>query len=270
MIDAETTLYFVNLPKSATGRFQISSGQCPTLDAPYTQFFVLGPMARASANGCESNGYAEFTVSGDGVGGSMAVVTDESGDWRGFLPAGDYTISNENASAEFTVLVDATTVVVAVDYYSGPRGTLTIERYECSEGDTGGVQIEVYEGGGGLPSNESCVPSAANVEIYADADGVAPIVADLGEDGQTTVEVASGSYLIRDGSGAEATVEVTEAGWTQAIINVVTISGAVAAQTHFCPDPASNFEDASNPDYWDAECVTREPRRADCRCRFVW
>ena len=259
VVDTEASLSFINLLTSSTGRFQISSGQCPTLDDPYTKFVVLGPMVRSAANSCEANGYAEFTIIGDGVGGSMAVVTDESGDWRGFLPAGNYTISNNRASADFDVQVDGTTVVVAVDYYSGPRGTLTVERYECSEGETGGVQIDVYYGGGGLPLNESCVPSAANVEIFADADGVAPIVADLGDDGQTTVEIAIGSYLIRDSSGFETTVEVTEAGWTQAIINVVTVSGAVAAQTHFCPDPASNFEDASNPEYWDTECLPGSP-----------
>ena len=259
VVDTEASLSFINLLTSSTGRFQISSGQCPTLGDPYTKFVVLGPMVRSAANGCEANGYAEFTISGEGVGGSVAVVTDESGGWRGFLPAGNYTISNSSASADFVVQVDATTVVVAIDYYAGPRGTLTVERYECSEGETGGVQIDVYYGGGGLPLNESCVPSAANVEIFADADGVAPIVADLGDDGQTTVEIATGSYLIRDSSGVETTVEVTEAGWTQAIINVVTVSGAVAAQTHYCPDPASNFEDASNPEYWDNECVPGSP-----------
>lgn len=159
--ESGSSAYIVNIKVETAGRLQISNGQCPTSGEARTQFIVVGPLAmQAAALGCEPRGNTSLTVSGPG--GTYSVVTDGSGNWVGTLPVGTYTVSNENGSEDAEVQSGSTTIVMVVDYVPGPKGTLTIQRYDCAEG-TEGTTITI-DGG---PNNDTCLPSDKSVSVSA-------------------------------------------------------------------------------------------------------
>ncbi len=128
--------YIVNIQVSTAGRLQIANGQCPTTGEARTEFIVVGPLAiQASALGCEPHAGASLTVSGPG--GTYSIVTYDDGNWIGTIPVGAYTISNAHSSASLEVVSGSTTIVLVVDYVPGAKGTLSVERYDCAEGDEG-------------------------------------------------------------------------------------------------------------------------------------
>lgn len=241
--------YIVNIQVSTAGRLQISNGQCPTSGEARTQFIVVGPLAvQSSALGCEPRAGASLTVSG--AGGTYSVVTDGAGNWIGTVPVGSYTISNANASAGLEVVAGATTIVLAVDYVPGPKGTLSIERYDCAEGAEGTV---ITIGGG--PNNASCVPSDKSVSVASAEGGAAPLVVDLGEDGATSVEVAAGAYVVTDGpTGASAAVQVPEGDTVTASINSTILSGAISASLFWCSQSVSGSVDPNSWGNWTTGC----------------
>jgi hypothetical protein len=234
----------VNIQVTTAGRLQISSGQCPTSGDARAEFIVVGPLAiQSSALGCAPLAGASLTVSGPG--GTYSVVTDAGGNWIGTVPVGSYTVSKANAvePAVIEVVSGATTLVMVVDYIPGAKGTLTIERYDCADGDEG-TTITI----GGGPNNASCVPSDRSVSVASAEGGSAPLVIDLGEDGSTSVEVAAGDYVITDGpTGASAPVQVTEGESVTAAINSTIRTGAVAASLFWCPESVSG---SVNPNSW--------------------
>jgi hypothetical protein len=234
--------YIVNIQVETAGRLQISNGQCPTSGEPRTEFIVVGPLAvQSSALGCEPRAGASLTVSGPG--GTYSVVTDANGNWIGTVPVGEYTISNANGSAGLEVVSGATTIVLAVDYVAGPKGTLTVQRYDCAEG-TEGTTIVV----GGGPNNGTCLPSDKSVSVASAEGGAAPLVIDLGEDGSSSVEVAAGDYIVTDGpTGASAPVQVPEGESVTAAINSTILTGAVSASLFWCSESVSG---SVNPNAW--------------------
>ncbi len=242
--------YIVNIQVSTAGRLQVSNGQCPTSGEARTQFIVVGPLAvQSSALGCEPRAGASLTVTGPG--GTYSVVTDGAGNWIGTVPVGSYTISNANASAGLEVVAGATTIVLAVDYVPGPKGTLSIQRYDCADGDEG-TTITI----GGGPNNGSCVPSDKSVSVASAEGGAAPLVIDLGEDGTTSVDVAAGNYIVTDGpTGASAPVQVAEGESVTAAINSTIRTGAVSASLFWCSASVSGSVNPSAWGNWTSRCA---------------
>lgn len=241
--------YIVNIQVNTAGRLQISNGQCPTSGESRTEFIVVGPLAvQSSALGCEPRAGASLTVTG--AGGSYSVVTDGSGNWIGTIPVGSYTVSNANASTEVEVVSGATTIVLAVDYVPGPKGSLTIERYDCAEG-VEGTTITV----GGGPNNASCVPSGKSVSVSPGGGGAALIIA-LGENGSTTIEVAAGDYIVADGptNAPPALVNVVEGESVTVAINSTILTGSVSASLFWCSESVSGSVNPTTWGSWTTGC----------------
>ncbi len=237
----------INIAVETAGRVQISNGQCPTSGEARTQFIVVGPLAvQAAGLGCEPHGGTTLTLTGPG--GSYSAGTDGDGNWIGTLPIGSYTIANANGSAELDVQAGATTIVLVVDYVPGPKGTLTIQRFDCAEGSEG-TTITI-DGG---PNNDSCLPSGKSVSVSAvvgadDPPPPAPLVIDLGEDGSTSIDVAAGGYVVTDGpTGVSAAVQVDEGSSVTATINSTILTGVVSASVYWCNSAVSS---SVNPDSW--------------------
>lgn len=239
----------VNIQVNTAGRLQISVGQCPTSGDARTQFIVVGPLAVQSAGlGCQPSVGAALTVSGPG--GTYSVVTDGGGNWVGTLPVGSYSISNDNASTSAEVVSGSTTIVLAVNYVPGPKGTLSIQRYDCADGAEG-TTITI----GGGPANDSCVPSDKSVSVASAEGGAAPLVIDLGEDGSTSVDVAAGDYVVTDGpTGASASVQVPEGETVTAAINSTILTGAVSASLFWCSQSVSGSVNPSSWGNWTNRC----------------
>ncbi|MCA9859762.1 MAG: hypothetical protein KC438_08570 [Thermomicrobiales bacterium] len=242
--------YLVNIEVATAGRLQVSNGQCPTSGEARTEFIVVGPLAvQSAALGCEPDGGGAFTVTGSG--GTYSVVTDGGGNWTGTLPVGEYTIANDNASTALEVRSGSTTIVLAVDYVPGPKGTLTIQRYDCAEGDEG--TFITIDGG---PNNESCVPSNQTVNVSSLGGESAPLAIDLGEDGSTSVDVAAGDYVVTDGpTGASADVTVAEGSSVTATINSTILTGSVSASLFWCGSAVSGSVNPSNWGNWTTGCA---------------
>lgn len=239
----------VNIEVQTAGRLQISNGQCPTSGDPRTQFIVVGPLAvQASGLGCEPHGGTSLTVTGPG--GAYSVVTDASGNWVGTLPVGTYTISNANGSEELDVETGATTIVLVVDYVPGPKGILTIQRFDCTEGSEG--TIITIDGG---PNNDSCLPSNETVSVAAAGGDAAPLAIELGDDGATSIDVAAGDYVVTDGpTGTSANVQVDEGSSVTATINSTILTGVVSANLFWCDSSVSGSVNPTAPGNWTNAC----------------
>lgn len=244
----------VNIEVQTAGRLQISNGYCPTSGDARSQFIVVGPLAvQSAALGCEPRPGASLTISG--TGGTYPVVTDGSGNWVGTLPVGDYTVSNENGEGYATVRSGSTTIVLVVDYVPGPKGTLTIQRFDCADGDEG-TTIDI-DGG---PKNDTCVPSDKQVEVASVEGSAAPLSIDLGEDGSTSIDVAAGAYVVTDGpSGVSAEVTVDEGSSVTAAINSTIRTGVVSASIYWCSAAVSS---AVNPGEWGSWANRCSPAEA--------
>jgi len=245
----DATGYIVNIQVETAGRLQISNGQCPTSGAARTQFIVVGPFAvQATSLGCEPRGHTTLTVVGPGE--TYSAVTDGQGNWIGTLPVGAYTVSNENGSEEAEVKVGSTTIMMVVDFVPGPKGTLTIQRYDCSEGDEG-TTITI-DGG---PNNDSCLPSDKSVTVSAAGGDTAPLAIDLGEDGATSIDVAAGDYVVIDGpTGTSADVQVVEGESVTATINSTPLTGSVTASMFWCTSNVSGSVTPGRLGNWSNGC----------------
>ncbi len=248
--EAGASATIVNIEVQTAGRLQISNGQCPTSGEARSQFIVLGPLAvQATGLGCAPLGGTTLTVSGPG--GVYSAMTDDAGNWIGTLPIGTYTISNVNGSAELDVQAGATTIVLVVDYVPGPKGSLTIQRYDCAEGAEG-TTITI-DGG---PNNESCLPSNERVTVSAAGGSAAPLVIDLGDDGATSVDLAAGAYIVTDGpTGVSGNVDITEGGAVTATINSTILTGVVSASLFWCDSSVSGAVDPSTWGNWTNKCA---------------
>ncbi|MGD9711863.1 MAG: hypothetical protein AB7V46_07350 [Thermomicrobiales bacterium] len=255
VIEGATT-FLVNVRDSSQGRFQVASGQCFTLGEPRTEMMVMGPMVRAADEACGPLGGVEFTLTGGSLAGPTSIVTSGAGSWTGYLEPGEYSLARNGVAVTFDVEAAAITAVVSIDYVTGPSGTLTVERYLCSDGETNGVTVVVYPGGGGGAANASCVLDSKNVEVYS-LGGASPMLLDL-QGGSITVDLAADmgdQYVVRDASGAESEPFLLGSGESvQVVINEIRVVGSISAQLFHCDDPASNFEDATLTGYWTESC----------------
>ncbi|MBX3071912.1 MAG: hypothetical protein KF883_15510 [Thermomicrobiales bacterium] len=247
------TTFLVNVRDASMGRFQVASGQCFTLDDPRVEMMVIGPMVQAAQQSCGPLGGAEFALAGGPSASSQTIVTSGAGSWTGYLEPGEYTLSRGGTSVSFSVQAGAITAVVSIDYVAGASGTLSVQRYYCTDGETAGVTIAVYPGGGGGAPNASCVLSSANV-VFGYIGGQ-PGILDL-QGGSISVEVAAGDeYYVRDVSGVTSEAFTIGEGETvQVVISEIHVVGSLSVQLYRCTDPASNFEDPSQADYWESEC----------------
>lgn len=247
--EAGATGYIVNIQVETAGRLQISNGQCPTSGEARSEFIVIGPLAIQSAGlGCAPRGNTTLTLVGPG--GTYSAVTDAQGNWIGTLPVGAYTVSNANTSEEVEVKSGYTTIVLVVDYMPGPKGTLTIQRFDCAEGDEG-TTIEI----GGGPANDSCLPSNKSVSVASVEPGQAPLIFDLGDDGSSSIDVAAGDYVVSDGSTpASIDVPVTEGSAVTVTINSTILTGSVSAAMFWCNSNASGSVNPGNLGNWSNRC----------------
>jgi hypothetical protein len=252
----DSSVVFINVAETEMGQFQLASGICPTLGEPRTEFTVVGPIVRA-ASACEANGGSAFTVTNTKAGGeSQTLVTDDGGGWEGYLEVGSYTISNANGSGSFTVENGAITLVIATEYVAGPTGTLVIQGWFCTAGTEAGTEISAQSGASG-PPNDSCAPSDQSVSIDSIPPRAAPINLSLGDDGQSTLTLAEGSYVVTDvASGASAFVDVDASGTSYVVIVKTVLTGDVIAVIYSCADSNSWNQDRTNPSYWTANCTS--------------
>jgi hypothetical protein len=249
----DSSVVFINVAETEMGRFQLASGICPGTDGPKTEFFVVGPIVRA-ASVCEPNGGSVFTITGEKLSeGSKTIVTDDGGNWQGFLPIGSYTVADVYASTTFTVETGNTTLIIATHIIKGPTGSLLIQGWYCTEGAESGTTIAVADGRTG-PPNDSCSPSDRAVRVSA--GDAAPINLNLGDDGESSLTLAEGDYLVTDvASGVSTVVTVSESSPGYVVITKTELTGKVNATIRWCPDPNSRHQGAGSRAYWDAHCA---------------
>jgi hypothetical protein len=193
---------FVHLPTADLGRMQIISGTCPTSGDSGTVFRVIEPGPHlAAADSCEATGNVPFVITGGALGDGLAVSTDGDGNWRGFLPAGDYVItSTDNVTADLTIYNEDITVVVAIDYVAQPTGSLSIKRWECSSDPDAAVTIDISETAPDDPAD--CTPSNGYVtltEVGSSADPAELLM----DNGAASIELKPGSYVLTDETSGE-------------------------------------------------------------------
>jgi hypothetical protein len=260
LVEGPAAVNLVNLADlEDQGRFQLSNQQCYTSGEPFTEFLpVLGPMVRAASADCVGPlAGAEYTVTGGALTEPLVLTADSGGGWTGYLDPGDYTIARNGASTEFSIVINQITVVLTVDWITGAKGTVAVQRYTCSEGEASGTSVELFDGGGGSPPNASCVPSDANVQLIESGSSAEPL--NLSGNG-SEIQVAAGDYVVYDVTGdVSQALTVTEGGYIQALIVEIRLTGVVAAQVNLCADPSSNFEDPTRPGYWAGSCGPAAP-----------
>jgi hypothetical protein len=261
-VESDSVVVLINIPETSTtdepveGRLQIASGQCFTLNEPRVEFIIVGPLARAASQECGPLPDASYVIEGGNLAEPLTLITDGSGDWRGALEIGDYTISRNGWSESFSVEEDATTVVVAIDFILGPQGTLTVERYVCTEGESNSIVFLIDPVAGTEFPNDSCAATNEHVEVMAAGSTADPLVMDLGDDGITTVDVAAGEYYAQTDAGSSGLFTVPDGGSVRVVIVEVRVTGSIVAMVGFCSDPISNFEDPTKADYWLTECTS--------------
>lgn len=248
---------FVNVVETVLGRLQIVNGSCPTSGETRTEFRVIGPHAISAAATpvCSPTARAVFTITGGTlpVGGIQA-ITDDNGVWRGYLAAGDYTVIDDSgASDEATVEADELTAVIVIDYFRPPTGVLVVQRWVCTEGEEERTDIIVD----GDASGPGCglADGQMSLSTISEASAASSITFSLGPDGEATMTLPPGTYLLTDlSSSASAQVSVAAGRTTRASVRTISLYGTLVVRHFWCADPASNDEDASDPAYWEAEC----------------
>jgi hypothetical protein len=191
-----------------------------------------------------------LTISGDD--GTTDVETDDGGNWQDYMDPGSYTISDPETGDSVVVQVQAgeTTFVLAVRFVPGPKGTLILQRFECERG-VAGTSIEVNGG----PANGSCLPSDASIEVDAASGEAEPLVVDLGSDGESSLEIAEGAYIVTDGpSGAETDVNVEAASSVSVVVNGPVLLGTIAASIRWCPASVLGVLNPDNASQWAESC----------------
>jgi hypothetical protein len=220
----------VRVGDQQAGRLQVVNGSCPTSeDEPRTEFTVVGPPVSggASATPCEPTNEAPFTISGRLLGGDLSVVTGGDGAWRGTLPAGTYTVTDDSgASVSVDVIAGETTVVTAIDYVPAPDGTLIVSKVRCTEGEEAGTTITIDDAAN--EDDSSCTPSDGEFRLaeVAEGDGtaVAVEVFALGPGGQAELTLRTGDYRLTDlASGETATFTIGDGTTTAVTVRHVVV-----------------------------------------------
>jgi hypothetical protein len=162
-------------------------------------------------------------------------------------------IDDSGASETVTVEADELTVVIVIDYFEPPTGTLVIQKWWCTEGEAEGTEI-IINGDGSGPG---CALTDAQIALseVGNPGSSSSISFGLGPDGEATMALPEGTYLLTDvSSSASAQVEVRAGRTTRASVRTIALYGTLVVRHFWCADPDSNNEDASDPSYWEAEC----------------
>jgi hypothetical protein len=196
-----------------------------------------------------------FTITGGTLPeGGIQAITDDNGVWRGYLAAGDYTVIDDSgASDTATVETEELTVVIVIDYFRPPTGVLVVQRWVCTQGEEERTDIVID----GDVSGPGCglADGQMSLSTVAEASAASSITFSLGPDGEATMALPPGVYLLTDlSSSVSAQVSVAAGRTTRASVRTISLYGTLVVRHYWCADPASNDEDASNPAYWQAEC----------------
>lgn len=216
--EAGGAITFIHLSEPIVGRLQIVNGSCPTSGESRTEFRVIEPrsVAMADAPECEATGGTVFTILGGTLGdGGISVVTGDDGAWRGYLPAGTYTVVDDSSeSAEVTVIVDDISVVVVVDYISHPIGVLNVSRFTCDDAEQAGIEISFFGTEPTVGDDDDCAPTDGDVTIDVDSVVSSASVATitLGSDGVEEIELDPGDYVFTDDASGESASFTIEGG----------------------------------------------------------
>jgi hypothetical protein len=188
----------------------------------------------------------------------LVVTTGDDASWRGFLPAGTYTVlDGTTSSAAFDVVADSITAVVVIDYVPMPRGSLVVTRVLCTQGDQEGTSITV----GDTPDTggPGCALQDSDFRIANAGDGTSGPSQDftLGPDGSASVELTAGNYVLTDlASGQQVNVTVGEGGTTAANVRQIVLTGRAVVRHFLCNDPASNDADPADASYFTDNCTS--------------
>jgi hypothetical protein len=213
--EADSVIVFIHLTEPLVGRLQIVNGSCPTSGEDRTEFRVIEPasVAAADAPECAATGGTIFTILGGTLAeGGISVVTGDDGAWRGFLPAGTYTVVDDSgASGEVTVIVDDISVVVVVDYISHPIGVLNVSRFLC-EAEAAGIEITFFGSEPSVGDDDGCDPvdGTITIDVVSEVSAASVVTFDLGADGVEEIELEPGDYVLSDdntGETANFTIE---------------------------------------------------------------
>jgi len=161
------------------------------------------------------------------------VTTGDDGNWRGFLPAGTYTVTSvfSGVSGDVNVIVDDISFVKVVDYYSRPLAVLNVSRFACEDPNPTGISVSVSDGPPDAWNDNACSPAEGRVRIDVTSEVSAASVGTYAFDssGQIEVDLEPGSYRVTDVASGEYVDVNLEAGvrvWTL-IQDVITGSGGV-------------------------------------------
>jgi len=229
--EAGSVIVFIHLTEPLVGRLQIVNGSCPTAGETRTEFRVIEPksVAMAAAPVCAATGGTVFQILGGTLpDGGMWVITDGDGAWRGYLPAGVYTVVDDStASADVTVIVNDISVVIVVDYVSYPIGVLNVSRFLCETDDENGIVITFFGEEPGVGDDDGCSPVDGSITIDVDSEVSAASVAtfDLGPDGVEEIELDPGDYTLTDnGTGATGSFSIQGGTRLYAVVQDLVVS----------------------------------------------
>jgi len=215
----------------ASGRLQIVNGSCPTAGETRTEFRVIEPQSvTADATpACEVTPGASFTISGGGLSGAITVTTGNDGAWRGYLPAGRYTVADAAGnSTDVTVADGDISVVIAVDYVSAPLGVVNISRFNCTKQASPGIIIVVSSGKSSYATDANCtaVTGEVTIDVQSEVSTTSLASVQVGANGED-VELASGSYVLTDsGTGKTQSFDVSAGSRVYvAIVDKSTVGG---------------------------------------------
>lgn len=257
-----TTLVFVNVLEESggepqLGRLQLVHGSCPTTQPRDAKFVVVPPRSfrTAATTECGPTPFAVLTITGGTLpAGGIQAVTDDNGVWRGYLPAGEYTVTVDSGSqGGVPVVADELTAVVVIEYSVPANGSLTITRTVCTVGDQEGTELIVSNQEIDT-SGEGCGPANGQF-MLTDLSDQQSIEFSLGNDGISTQQLPVGTYNLTDlTSGQDTNVTISEGASTFVAVRSISLYGTLVVRHNLCDDEGSTDQDPSNSGYFESNC----------------
>lgn len=232
----DLTITVINVLRVELGRLQIVAGLCPTSGESRTEFTIADQshFQTASLTECGANPGSVFTVSSDALpGGSWTIRTEADGAWRGYVPAGTYTVtaSDGTVSGAIVVVADAVSVAVAVTYVHQEQGTLELQHVLCTAG-VDGEYITVNPAGA---PDASCGPAQANITLTDELAGTSTTIL-VSDNGSTPVALKPGLYRVTGPAGIASDLVTITAEQTSVVrVSTVATVGSVMIHGKLCP-----------------------------------
>lgn len=242
----DLTITVVNVLRVELGRLQIVAGLCPTSGESRTEFTIADQshVQTASLTECGANPGSVFTITSDALpGGSWTIRTEADGAWRGYVPAGTYTVtaSDGTVSDPIVVIADAVSVAVAVSYIHQDQGTLDLQHVLCTAG-VDGEYIAVNPAGA---PDASCSPARANITLADELAGTSTTIL-VSDNGSTPVALKPGLYRVTGPAGIASDLVTITAEQTSVVrVSTVATVGSVMIHGKLCP--AGNGTAPANP-----------------------